>query len=688
MSRSAVVIEDDIRIGELVRLLLEKCGFQVVLERDGADGLKRLQGLKPDLVMTDMLLPGLHGLDICRAIRSDPSLRHVKIIAMTAIFRSRQFQLDARGVRFDALLEKPFDIHAVSRVVRDLFPDTCVESEGGKTALNMDAPSDSKKQAEAFADQLLQLQRRWEQYRSFPERRQLLEEMLNELGSLTGMTAFQGERAVSELFAEMKQVIQGFLRNRGAVLESEANRLDRSFALVREFLGVSVPEPVPTKPVGRKETAPVEKTTSPSAAELLVDRPYRNICLISDEPERFDHLSKGLGVFGYRLIRTGWAEDGGQCSELHAILIDLRSFMKEPDPQRLSHVEQVRRQVGEDIPAVVITEQPQIEDRILQELVQHGCWDFHTGASDAFGVVSHLERTHFEGEATPERLLIADDQSLSEYVQIILKAKGFLTETVRSVAEVRSTVEAFRPDLVLVGEGLGRLTAIGLIRFLRSMDADLPIVLLAESADADLIQSVSDAGCSDMLPLGLAEDRMTLTLRSRMRTFHSIRHRRDYDNVTGALHFSEWLVRLERDRKWALKHGAPFLCASIQLDNLADMNRQYGELFSDRLLKALVHLLKHRFRNRAVVGRDGAGRFNVFIGELGSRDAETLWNGYTQYFSSIPFRHSSGTVQVRVSVGVAMCRQQETTHQLLKRAVRACGRAQVGGGNAVVMLEK
>ncbi len=685
MSRSAVVIDDDIRIGELVRLLVEKCGFQVDLERDGNSGLQRVRSRKPDLVITDMLLPGLHGLDICKAIRSDTQLRHVKIIAMTAVFRSRQFQLDARGVRFDALLEKPFDINKMRDSIRTLFPDACNEAHdtGNEAARGSEGPESERE----IGESLIHLKRRWEQYRVYPDRRELLREMLDELGRLTGMTAYRGDRTVSELFAEMKQVIQGVVKNRGAILETDAARMDQSVNQLKEILGMTVSDAVPPSNEPRKQADRSQKTTAPAVTHLLEERNIRSVCLITDDPERFHNLTKGLGVFGYRLIRKGWLEAEGECPELHALLIDLRSYMKDPDPERLSYVEQVRRHGGEDIPAVVIADHPAIEDRILEELVQHGCWDFYTDILDAFGVASFLNRISDAGDTAPDRILIADDQSLSEHVQIILKARGLLTETVRDVKDAWSTVEAFRPDLIIVGEGLGRLTAIGLIRYLRAMDSAMPIVVIAETPDAELVHSVSEAGCSDVLPLGLAEDRMAMTLRSRMRTYRSARRARDYDGVTGALHFSRWMDYLKRDHRWAMERGQAFLCATIQLDNLAGLNRQYGIAFSDRLMRALVVMLDHHFKSRATVGRSGTGRFNMYMGELGSRDAASMLNGFAQLSSSIPFLHETGTLQITVSIGAAMGQSGETHHQLLTRAEHACRRALAQGGNDVVILQ-
>lgn len=64
-----LIIEDDQRLADLTRDYLEANGFRVTLEADGANGVKRITGLQPDLVILDLMLPGEDGLSICRRAR-------------------------------------------------------------------------------------------------------------------------------------------------------------------------------------------------------------------------------------------------------------------------------------------------------------------------------------------------------------------------------------------------------------------------------------------------------------------------------------------------------------------------------------------------------------------------------------------------------------------------------------------
>jgi phosphate regulon transcriptional regulator PhoB len=79
-----LIIEDDKDIVELVRYNLEKEGFRVSAAEDGDSGLAQAKKSPPDLIVLDLMLPKLPGLEICREIRRDPKLPRLPILVLTA----------------------------------------------------------------------------------------------------------------------------------------------------------------------------------------------------------------------------------------------------------------------------------------------------------------------------------------------------------------------------------------------------------------------------------------------------------------------------------------------------------------------------------------------------------------------------------------------------------------------------
>jgi two-component system, OmpR family, alkaline phosphatase synthesis response regulator PhoP len=82
--RSILVVEDDDDIRELLRYNLAREGYQVTGSASGEEALKAIRVSLPDLVLLDLMLPGLDGLEVCRFLRQDPRTRNLPIIMLTA----------------------------------------------------------------------------------------------------------------------------------------------------------------------------------------------------------------------------------------------------------------------------------------------------------------------------------------------------------------------------------------------------------------------------------------------------------------------------------------------------------------------------------------------------------------------------------------------------------------------------
>ena len=104
---SVVLAEDDIDIRDLVQMVLEGLGLEVRAVGNGADALAACRESAPRLLLLDITMPGMNGLEVCRAVRQDPKLSDLPIILMTARAQSSDVAagLDAGA---DAYIIKPF----------------------------------------------------------------------------------------------------------------------------------------------------------------------------------------------------------------------------------------------------------------------------------------------------------------------------------------------------------------------------------------------------------------------------------------------------------------------------------------------------------------------------------------------------------------------------------------------------
>ena len=84
MKPKILVVDDEPDAVELVSFNLKAAGFDVVTAADGAEALKRAKEHQPDLLVLDVMLPEVDGLEVCKIIRRDPSVAHIPIIMLTA----------------------------------------------------------------------------------------------------------------------------------------------------------------------------------------------------------------------------------------------------------------------------------------------------------------------------------------------------------------------------------------------------------------------------------------------------------------------------------------------------------------------------------------------------------------------------------------------------------------------------
>lgn len=122
MAKKALVVEDDKNIADLLRMYLEKDGFEVIIAGDGGEGLRQFESQKPDLVLLDLMLPVMDGWQVCREIRKESK---VPIIMLTA--KGETFdKISGLEMGADDYVTKPFEvkellarIHAVMRRSED-----------------------------------------------------------------------------------------------------------------------------------------------------------------------------------------------------------------------------------------------------------------------------------------------------------------------------------------------------------------------------------------------------------------------------------------------------------------------------------------------------------------------------------------------------------------------------------------
>ena len=107
--RKILVLEDEPAVQTLIRKQLTAQGFEVTVASDGLDGLMKLEGIKPDLIVCDVMMPNLDGMEFVKAIKAQHQTQQVPVIFLTAKTDPRSM-IDGINVGARFYVTKPFQL--------------------------------------------------------------------------------------------------------------------------------------------------------------------------------------------------------------------------------------------------------------------------------------------------------------------------------------------------------------------------------------------------------------------------------------------------------------------------------------------------------------------------------------------------------------------------------------------------
>ena len=138
-----LVVDDDRDVAQSIELALRRHGFRVVLAHSGVEALKLLRRYRPDLVLLDVLMPGMSGIEVCRRLRADENTAEMPIIFLTARGQERD-RIEGLRAGADDYLSKPFNLEelilrvkaVLRRAKREAAEDKALEVVAGGLRLD------------------------------------------------------------------------------------------------------------------------------------------------------------------------------------------------------------------------------------------------------------------------------------------------------------------------------------------------------------------------------------------------------------------------------------------------------------------------------------------------------------------------------------------------------------------------
>ncbi|HAJ56801.1 MAG TPA: hypothetical protein DCL35_03405 [Candidatus Omnitrophica bacterium] len=136
MKKKVLVIDDEADIREIVRIFLIDEGYEVIEAENGQEGILRAQQMQPDLIVLDIMMPGINGFEVAKHLKDDPNTQNIPIVILSVLAQDSQYR---QGIM--DYISKPFRQEELVNIVRNIFEK--VEGKAGKkTVLVVDDDPD------------------------------------------------------------------------------------------------------------------------------------------------------------------------------------------------------------------------------------------------------------------------------------------------------------------------------------------------------------------------------------------------------------------------------------------------------------------------------------------------------------------------------------------------------------------
>ncbi len=120
MQKKVLIIDDDITVQRLLEFILRKFEVDILIAGDGDAGIKLAKEEKPDLIFLDVMMPSKSGIEVCREIKSDPDLRGIYVVMLTAKGEETEIK-DMFDSGADEYVPKPFSPSEISEIVKKVI---------------------------------------------------------------------------------------------------------------------------------------------------------------------------------------------------------------------------------------------------------------------------------------------------------------------------------------------------------------------------------------------------------------------------------------------------------------------------------------------------------------------------------------------------------------------------------------
>lgn len=677
-AKKIVIVDDDPFSIKTLQDVLSQNGYNVALVLDGLTALERITSDPPDLVISDMLLPGLHGFELCRKIRQDALLKDVAVIFLTGVYKTTRYSLEAKKCGAAAFFTKPYDLSEIVQTVEALIG----VAELSQTAGDLDEEARRqldelcRQYARALPAKLEELREIWNMYSSEQHDGKVLRKLFVKVHALAGTGASFGFTCLSEAAQRCERLLDRFI-------ERDRPLSARECAQIEGFCRDLHESAVQNDSAGsRLQLGGTRRTCWVSNA--------KKIFLVDDDLELTRYLAFQLEIFGYHVCQIhGLDEFQSRLKDETPDVILMDVLFPEENRTGTAFITQLREsEKGLSIPVVFLSVRGDLKSRL--DAVRCGCDAFFSKPLDVNGLLDKLDDLTSSADPEAFRVLLVDDEpALTGLYGRILEESGMIVREVNHPMEVMGPLVEFNPELIVMDLYMSECSGLELAKVIRQHEAYLsvPIVFLSSETNRDRQIEVMQEGADDFLIKPIESRRLVESVAFRAKRFRELREQIVRDGLTGLLNHSGGKERLDVEIERARRNQSHLCVAMIDVDHFKQVNDRFGHTFGDRVLKNLSRIMVQRLRKIDVVCRYGGEEFLAILPDTGSVQAEKVLDDIRARFEQFSHGVEEGDLGISFSCGIANYPDFRNAAALIDAADTCLYRAKADGRGRTVRAD-
>ncbi|MEQ1530552.1 MAG: response regulator [Methylococcales bacterium] len=666
MTKKILYVEDETDIQTIAQIALETVGgFIVKICSSGEQALREVTGFAPDIILLDVMMPGLNGIQTLKQLQQKPECAAIPTVFMTARVQAAEVEHYLNLGAID-VIAKPFDPMTLADKVRTILNSSAINAKQDQLKRQLHALKAQYKQelpakiADVMAD--------WQQLK-IHSAEQPLKNLIRKLHSLCGSGATFEFPALSEAAECLEKQLRVISTDLTKPLPLQA--LEALFANLESTASHTY-----TPPTNSLPCLPITRQISKKCPGVLI---------ICDDHTNTGEMSNQLSQFA---IHTETALSVAdllnkiQRSAPDVILIE--SSISSGLHASIDKIKQIKAELVEPPTLIVVSTDDSMHSRL--SAVRAGAVAYFLSPVKMTELVDFIRSQQRIYQDPAYRIMIVDDDvHLASHTALILEQAGMETCVINEPMKVLEALAAFQPELILMDMLMPDCSGLELAAVIRQHCnyTGIAIVFFSVENDIDRHLDALRAGGDEFIVKSLSPARFLANVEVRVKRSRTIQRLMLRDGLTGLLNRSSMDEYLYLEVSKIKRQAGCFSYVILDLDHFKSVNDRFGHLAGDEVLKSLGLLLVQRLRAIDMAGRYGGEEFTIILPGTDALKAEQLLKELLQTFSAFKFTGNNHEFFVTFSAGIAEYPTFNNITTLIEAADQALYQAKAKGRNQV-----